>query len=290
MQQIQIEIPSAERSAQQTEKTYEKFFKFVGFILSILWGLFLLVLICLPMDKVHDIIESMYSDATQLTDKDAPNCSFTWSNIKSNADLFLFFHFARHFVHAMVLRNRSICWIVSVLWEILEACMTNISALKLESIHECWFDQLFFDILMMNALGIEVGLYLNRKLGWNDYEMYQVLMHRKWYKCNKNGYAWLVIYISIMVIQLEQAFIFMLFLVALWIQNLATWLFYLRQFTMLFPFVYGVRQVNRFVCNQRNGIKQEDIIGTIRSLYWLLIGTILLILEFVLIVKGYAQY
>ena len=53
-----------------------------------------------------------------------------------------------------MIRNRAICWTISIGWEILELSLT----FMLPNFAECWWDQWIMDVLLCNGIGIELGV------------------------------------------------------------------------------------------------------------------------------------
>ena len=123
------------------------------------WTLFILFMVCQPtMNDVHSIITSTFdSTATELPPPLYEECKLTWTNIKSQISVFLFFHFLRYFLTSLFLRNRLLLYTNSILWEVTEFSFFNSKIFSI-LMQECWWDSIFFDILFMNLLGIEVGL------------------------------------------------------------------------------------------------------------------------------------
>ena len=95
----------------------------------------------------------------------ASDCAFTFSNIMSRVDFFCFAHFAGWVGKALMLRSVSLCCLISITWEVTEVIFSSI----LPNFAECWWDQMIFDILLCNGVGILVGSRVNRILECRDY-------------------------------------------------------------------------------------------------------------------------
>jgi hypothetical protein len=71
-------------------------------------------------------------------------------------DRFVISHFMGWLITAMLVRDRLVCWVMSVSWEFIEISLTH----HLANFAECWWDQLILDVLLCNGLGIEFGVRL----------------------------------------------------------------------------------------------------------------------------------
>jgi len=69
-------------------------------------------------------------------------------------------------VKALILRSRSICWLLSVGWELIELATKYF----IPNFAECWWDSLLLDVLICNGGGIELGLWLAHKFEMRDYD------------------------------------------------------------------------------------------------------------------------
>jgi phosphatidylserine synthase 2 len=87
----------------------------------------------------------------------AEHCEFTFANVWDAVyDRFVISHFMGWLITAMLVRDRLVCWVMSVSWEFIEISLTH----HLPNFAECWWDQLILDVLLCNGLGIEVGVRL----------------------------------------------------------------------------------------------------------------------------------
>ncbi|KAI8927830.1 phosphatidyl serine synthase-domain-containing protein [Entophlyctis helioformis] len=66
----------------------------------------------------------------------AENCDLTWEVIWSQADVFVIAHSLGWFCKALILRDYWFCWILSVLFEIMEYSLEH----QLPNFAECWWD------------------------------------------------------------------------------------------------------------------------------------------------------
>ena len=74
-------------------------------------------------------------------------------NLIGAMDRFVFSHFMGWFFKSWMMRDQTLCWIMSISWEFLEMALTK----PLPNFAECWWDQWILDVLLANGLGIWVG-------------------------------------------------------------------------------------------------------------------------------------
>lgn len=101
------------------------------------------------------LYEKTYADA----------CALNWKNIEEKLDMFVPAHFFGWIAKALILRDTWICWIVSVMFEVLEYSLE----FQLPNFAECWWDHWILDALICNWAGIVVGMWLCRKFACRTY-------------------------------------------------------------------------------------------------------------------------
>ncbi|KAJ1968739.1 hypothetical protein H4R35_006344 [Dimargaris xerosporica] len=84
----------------------------------------------------------------------AENCSLTWDNIKNQVDIFVLAHALGWFGKALIIRDVWLCWIVSIMFEVMEYSLQH----QLNNFAECWWDHWILDVLVCNWLGIYIGM------------------------------------------------------------------------------------------------------------------------------------
>ncbi|PVU92747.1 hypothetical protein BB561_003628 [Smittium simulii] len=84
----------------------------------------------------------------------AENCGLTYENIKSGIDIFVLAHSLGWFGKALILRDNTICWIISILFEFCEYSLQH----QLPNFAECWWDHWILDVFTCNWFGIYVGM------------------------------------------------------------------------------------------------------------------------------------
>lgn len=95
------------------------------------------------------------------------NCSdVSLARIWSHVDVFAFGHFFGWMFKGVLIRNTSILWAISVMWEITEMMFAHL----LPNFVECWWDALILDVLLCNGSGIYCGITLCRLLEMREYK------------------------------------------------------------------------------------------------------------------------
>ncbi|KAJ2079134.1 hypothetical protein H4R24_003988 [Coemansia sp. RSA 988] len=82
------------------------------------------------------------------------DCALTWDNIRGGLDVFVLAHSLGWFGKALIIRNLTMCWILSIAFELLEYSLAH----QLPNFNECWWDHWILDVLLCNWLGIYVGM------------------------------------------------------------------------------------------------------------------------------------
>ncbi|KAK8377432.1 hypothetical protein O3P69_013812 [Scylla paramamosain] len=96
--------------------------------------------------------EKDYGGNCHLYDHERPDDPF--HNIKDKLDLFVPLHFFGWWMKTLLLRDWWLCWVVSVMFELLEYTLEH----QLPNFSECWWDHWIMDALVCNGLGIYCGL------------------------------------------------------------------------------------------------------------------------------------
>eukprot|EP00823_Brevimastigomonas_motovehiculus_P009105 TRINITY_DN8788_c0_g1_i1.p1 TRINITY_DN8788_c0_g1~~TRINITY_DN8788_c0_g1_i1.p1 ORF type:complete len:459 (-),score=78.76 TRINITY_DN8788_c0_g1_i1:14-1390(-) len=108
----------------------------------------------------------------------AAHCELTWENVWPTVwDPFMLAHFFGYLVKALIFRHWLICWALSITWEIIEIAFLHM----LPNFAECWWDQVFLDVLICNALGIYVGRKLCDYFEMKQYIWISVKDERSWW-------------------------------------------------------------------------------------------------------------
>ncbi|KAF9998716.1 hypothetical protein BGZ79_007622 [Entomortierella chlamydospora] len=82
-------------------------------------------------------------------------CDLTRENIMDQVfDVFALAHTVGWFCKALILRDYTFCWILSVMFEVMEYSLAH----QLNNFNECWWDHWILDVLVCNWLGIYLGI------------------------------------------------------------------------------------------------------------------------------------
>eukprot|EP01059_Diplonema_ambulator_P011284 TRINITY_DN21232_c0_g1_i1.p1 TRINITY_DN21232_c0_g1~~TRINITY_DN21232_c0_g1_i1.p1 ORF type:complete len:420 (+),score=75.73 TRINITY_DN21232_c0_g1_i1:93-1262(+) len=138
--------------------------------ISILYWLLLVFMLFQSKASTRSAMEWLLSEKILYTSPlDSPeyaaDCSLSFSNLWSRIDVFIIAHSLGWVAKALMLRSVWFCWLLSVAWEITEV----IFAVILPNFSECWWDQLVYDILICNGLGIYIGSKLSQYLEVRSY-------------------------------------------------------------------------------------------------------------------------
>ena len=82
----------------------------------------------------------------------------SWNVILDQLDVFVALHIFGWVFKALIYRDISFCWILSIAFEFLEYALQH----QLPNFAECWWDHWILDVLLCNAAGIVIGLVLGR--------------------------------------------------------------------------------------------------------------------------------
>lgn len=95
----------------------------------------------------------------------AENCALTIENIKGGLDVFVFAHLAGWIAKTLILRDYWLCWVISVLFEVMEYSLEH----QLPNFAECWWDHWILDVLLANGIGIFIGMKICKYLSMKTY-------------------------------------------------------------------------------------------------------------------------
>eukprot|EP01084_Bolivina_argentea_P018995 35366_1 len=257
-------------------------------LLVLLWMIFISIMLLQSQSNMHNIIITYIdSSATQPLGTVITPCALTWNNILSSVTMygpFFFFHFLRYVLTAFIVRNRVLLWLNSILWEVAELIISSWSIFRI-SWNECWWDSLFFDILLMNALGIECGLLLmklinwikDKKCGWWN----GIILYDDFHKISNCSEFWMILWFVIIMFKIEEALSPIIFEVTLW--------------TSVSGILGWYRQIMYFGCgffsmSQLYFLKKRLQQNRLKASYWLIVFTAVLFLEVSLGIKTYVLY
>jgi phosphatidylserine synthase 2 len=84
----------------------------------------------------------------------ADSCALDYQRFVKQLDTFVLAHTIGWICKALILRDYWLCWILSVLFEIMEYSLQH----QLPNFAECWWDHWILDVLCTNLLGIIIGM------------------------------------------------------------------------------------------------------------------------------------
>ena len=116
-----------------------------------------------PVNLGKPLPEKSYAEVCEIYDASQPETP--WHNISDRFDLFVAAHFFGWLVKAWIVRDRKLLWIASVLFELVELSLKHL----LPNFEECLWDVLVFDLFGANWLGLELGLFVARKLNLENF-------------------------------------------------------------------------------------------------------------------------
>ncbi|KAG8346950.1 putative Phosphatidyl serine synthase [Trypanosoma vivax] len=115
--------------------------------------------------------EAQYAEDCRIVTADNP---FHFYN--TVCDVFIFAHMFGYFVKTLILRDWRASTCLSVGFEIVEITFQH----NLSNFKECWWDHIFLDVLICNAMGTLLGMVVLRKLRAKEYNwvtLYNVSSH-----------------------------------------------------------------------------------------------------------------
>ncbi|KAJ2313163.1 hypothetical protein IWW52_004642, partial [Coemansia sp. RSA 2704] len=124
--------------------------------LNVLYEMFLVFLLFQSKHTGRQIMQFFDADlGVELPERSyGEDCAVTWENIRNGMDIFVLAHSLGWFGKALIIRNHTMCWILSVAFELAEYSLAH----QLPNFHECWWDHWILDVLLCNWLGIYVGM------------------------------------------------------------------------------------------------------------------------------------
>ena len=116
-----------------------------------------------PIKRQCEIIQ--YIDPLHLCE--TPNdpshvndCSLSFRAIRSISDQFVIAHLLGYVVKSILFPHRQALWTLSITFELVERILSPF----IPWFQECWWDSLIVDVLVCNAVGIEVGIIFSTPL------------------------------------------------------------------------------------------------------------------------------
>ncbi|KAJ1963754.1 hypothetical protein GGI12_001864 [Dipsacomyces acuminosporus] len=123
---------------------------------NVLYEMFLVFLLFQSKQTGRQMMQFFDVDlGVQLPERSyGDNCALTVKNVREGIDIFVLAHSLGWFGKALIIRNNTMCWILSVTFELLEYSLAH----QLPNFNECWWDHWILDVFTCNWLGIYVGM------------------------------------------------------------------------------------------------------------------------------------
>lgn len=136
------------------------------FGISFLYMLCLVLLLFQTADGARDSLKLI--DPTlgvPIASRDyATDCTFNFEIFIGVMDRFVIAHLIGWAAKAFIIRNRLLLWLLSIAWELIELATKYF----IPNFAECWWDSILLDVLLCNGGGIEIGLWICRKLEFRE--------------------------------------------------------------------------------------------------------------------------
>ena len=286
-------ISPRNQNSSLCNKLMAQFSYYFGNILLTLDVVYILFLIILYHDLAFKLLREAISGykSQPIREDYAANCDFTWSNIESQFDIFVAIYFGVSVFLAFGIRNRLFCYINAIIWELMYFFYAWFKIFNFQYGRECWFDTIVFDILISNALGIEVGLFILKYILKKVCEMYPEwdMSFKSVFCCCKYKFrlkSIIVIFNVLFLWSSFEIFSFAFYEYTFWLTSthpLSAFRFILVAFTCIPAYAqlykYRIRDI-KCLCLS---------IDSIQNSYWIIIVWIIIGLEFGLTLRHYMQ-
>ncbi|KAG2174799.1 hypothetical protein INT43_005861 [Umbelopsis isabellina] len=124
--------------------------------LSVLYQMALVFFLFLNKHQARQMLKFVYPElGVALPDRSyAEGCDLTLDNFKNQIDIFVLAHILGWYAKALILRDYWFCWILSIMFEVMEYSLQH----QLANFAECWWDHWILDVLICNWAGIYLGM------------------------------------------------------------------------------------------------------------------------------------
>ncbi|SYZ64100.1 phosphatidylserine_synthase (plasmid) [Leishmania braziliensis MHOM/BR/75/M2904] len=110
---------------------------------------------------LHQLPERTYAQDCRLSTNEDP-----WFFVHTSFDVFLLAHSLGYVVKMLILRDWRMVTAVSLGFEVVEVTFQHV----LPNFRECWWDHIILDVLICNAGGMLMGMWLLRQLNAKQYK------------------------------------------------------------------------------------------------------------------------
>lgn len=134
---------------------------------SILYLLALIVLLFQTVDVARHWVSWLDASlGVPLDEKSyAEDCSLTWANLMEKMDMFVLAHLFGWAAKAIIIRDEWLCWIISIMFEVMEYSLE----FQMPNFGECWWDHWVLDVFTCNWFGIILGMRICKWLSMKTY-------------------------------------------------------------------------------------------------------------------------
>ncbi len=115
-----------------------------------------------PRAALRAVFEHALPTASESTSR-LDDCSLSLGNLARTLDMYALAHILGFAVKGAMVGDRRTLWIAGVVFESLEWALGAFAPITFPTLSECVFDRIFLDLLLCNALGIELGLAIRRR-------------------------------------------------------------------------------------------------------------------------------
>ncbi|UJR13079.1 hypothetical protein I4U23_000103 [Adineta vaga] len=144
--------------------------------ISVSYQIFLMFLLTKSKKEARDLKFIDSSLGVPLPERSyAENCSLNLNIIKNQLDGFVISHILGSYIKALLFRDYWICWINSIMFEILEYSLQH----QLPNFAECWWDHWILDVTFCNALGIYFGMKTCQYFKLEQYHWKEILRKKR---------------------------------------------------------------------------------------------------------------
>eukprot|EP01084_Bolivina_argentea_P258234 435280_1 len=250
----------------------------------------LFLFLCLVPSSLDQVRTNSFGLTTRpsTTEEDTiyhGTCEFNWDNFTSGFDISLVIQIFYYIILAFGIRSRLYLWINSIIWELVAYIIYKIPFFNLQYNQQCWYVSIIINILIMNAISIEIGLLILKYI-------IKYPRHQNWLKtiknmivCKRCNLKWLFITFNLLFAGSLNLFLNIIFYEhIIWIGTLS-WLSIIRCFMVTLGLNICFAQLYRWIYG-RISCYPSDILG---HLYWMFIIWTIFILEFSIIIIQYYE-
>lgn len=163
------------RGSSHLIRPHPTFWKVVHGVM-VCYLLFMVFLLFQTVDGARQFLKHLYPELGVALDERAygESCALVgkggrvnWGTIRDTLfDEFVVAHTLGWWGKALILRDTSMLWVVSVAFELMELTFQHL----LPNFNECWWDSWVLDVAVCNAIGIYTGMWTVRYFNGKEYD------------------------------------------------------------------------------------------------------------------------